>query len=178
MLIPYDLRCTLSDDHTGRYGIAGGDAWHNRSISYAKIVDAIDFEEAIHHTHGVPAHSSGGRLMPKAKRCFADVVFQFWTFKVVGNDLSPDKRTKSAGVAYLATKLYTCEGCLRIIWVTQIIRFNLNRIGGIGTSEADTTTTLGLNNITDEGPTTRRKTKICCIPGAYYSLQNLEIRAI
>src|SRR6516164_6462330 len=121
---------------------------------------------AVDNRHGLPAHLGSGRLMPKAKCCVADVVFQLWTFKVVGNDLSPDKRTKRVGVAYLATKLYTCEGCLRIIWVTEIIRFNPNGVGGLGTGKADTTTTLGLNNITDEGPTTRRKTKICCIPGA------------
>src|SRR5215472_730020 len=178
MLIPYDLCCTLSDDHTGSHRIAGGHAWHDRSVRDAKVVDAVDFEEAIHHTHGVAAHLGGGRLMPKAKGCVADVVFQFWTFQVVGNDLSPDKRTKSAGVAYLATKLYTCDGCLQIIWVTEIIRFNLNGIGGIGAGKADTTTTLGLNNITDEGPTTRRKAKFCCVRSAQYSLQNLEVRTI
>src|SRR5215469_12975097 len=165
MLRPYDLCCTLSDNHTGSHSIAGGHAWHNRAVGDAKVVYAVDFEEAIHHTHVVSAHLGAGRLMPKAKCCFADVVFQLGTFQV-GNDLSPDKRAKSAAVAYLATKLYTCEGSLPIIWVTEIIRFNLNGIGGIGTGKADTTTTLGLNNITDEGPTTRRKTKICCIPSA------------
>src|SRR5215468_6680347 len=161
MLIPYDLCRTLSDDHTRRHSIARGHAWHDRSIGDAKVVDAVDLEEAIHHGHFVTPHLGGGRLMPKAERCVPDVVFQFWAFQVVRNDLSPDKRTKSAGVAYLATKLYTCEGCLRIIWVTEIIRFNLNGIGGIGPSKADTTTTLGLNDITDEGPTTRRKAKFC-----------------
>src|SRR5262249_18252816 len=178
MLIPYDLCCALSDDHTGCHGIAGGHARHDRSIRDAKVVDAVDFEEAIHHTHGVLAHLGGGRLMPKAKCCVADVVFQFWTLQVVGNDLSPDKSTKSAGVADLATKLYTCQGGLPIIGDTEIISFNLNGIGGIGTGKADTTTTLGLNNITDEGPTTRRKAKICCVRRAYYSLQKLGVRAI
>ena len=143
MLIPYDLCCPLSDDHTGRHGIAGGHAWHDRSIGDAKVVDAVDFEEAIHHTHGMPAHLGGRRLVPKAKCCVADVVFQLWTFQVVGNDLSPDKRTKSAGVAYLATKLYTCEGCLRIIWVTEIIRFNLNGIGGTGSGKRTRPRLLG-----------------------------------
>src|SRR5262249_37027774 len=146
--------------------IAGGHPWHDRSVRNAKIVDAVDFEEAIHHTHGVAAHLGGGRLVPKAKCCVADVVFEFWTFRGVGNDFSPDKRTKRAGVTYLATKFYTCEGGLPIIWVTEIIRFNLNGIGGIGTSKADTTTTLRLNDITDERPTTRRKTKSCCVPSA------------
>src|SRR5262249_26491862 len=95
--------------------------------------------------------------------CVADVGFQLWTFHVVGNDLSPDKRTKGAGVAYLATKFNTCQRSLPIIWVAEIIGFNLNGIGGVGTSKADTTTTLGLNHATDEGPTTRRKTKSCCV---------------
>ena len=104
--------------------------------------------------------------MPKANCCVADVVFQFWTFQVAGNDLSPDKRTKSAGVAYLATKFYTREGGLPIIRVAEIIRFNLNGIGGIGTAKADTTTTPGLNDITDKGPTTRREAKFCCVAGA------------
>src|SRR5262245_5650483 len=116
--------------------------------------------------------------MPKTERCVADVVFQFWTLQVARNDLSSDKRTKRAGVAYLATKFYTCEGGLPIIWVTEIVRFNLNGIGGIGTGKADTTTTLGLNDVTDKGPTPRRKAKFCCVAGAYYSLQNLEVRAI
>src|SRR5499425_774667 len=104
VLTLYDLCCTLSDDHTGSHGISGCHAWHDRSVRDAKVVDAVDFEVAIDHTHGVPPHLGGGCLMPKAKRCVADVVFQFWTFELVGNDLSPDKRAKSAGVAYLATK--------------------------------------------------------------------------
>src|SRR5262245_46321494 len=117
VLVPYDLCCTLSDDHAGCHRVTGCYTWHNRCIRDAQVVDAVDFEVAIDHTHGVPPHLGGGCLMPKAKRCVADVVFQFWTFQVAGNDLSPDKRAKSAGVAYLATKFYTREGALPIIWV-------------------------------------------------------------
>src|SRR5215467_2043651 len=109
VLRPYDLCCTLSDNHTGSHRIPGGHAWHDRSIGDAKVVDAVNFEITIYHGHLVTPHLSGGCLMPKAKCCVADVVFQFWTFRVVGNDLSLDKRTKSAGVAYLATKFYTRE---------------------------------------------------------------------
>src|SRR5215813_12669264 len=76
VLRPYDLRCTLSDNHTGSHSIARGHAWHNRAVGDAKVVYAVDFEEAIHHTHVVSAHLGAGRLMPKAKCCFADVVFQ------------------------------------------------------------------------------------------------------
>src|SRR5262245_16056312 len=75
VLIPYDLCCTLSDDHTGSHGIAGCHAWHDGSIRDAKVVDAVYFEVAIHHTHGVAPHLGRGCLMPKAKRCVADVVF-------------------------------------------------------------------------------------------------------
>src|SRR5262245_39871496 len=67
--------CTLTDDHAGSHGVAGCHAWHDRSIGDAKIVDAVDFEVAIHHTHSVPPHFGRGCLMPKAKRCVADVVF-------------------------------------------------------------------------------------------------------
>src|SRR5215467_12970509 len=67
--------CTLTDDHAGSHGVAGCHAWHDRSIRDAKIVDAVDFEVAIHHTHGLPPHFARGCLMPKAKRCVADVVF-------------------------------------------------------------------------------------------------------
>src|SRR5262245_35360581 len=121
---------------------------------------------AVDYRHGVPAHLGSRRLMPKAKCCVADVIFQLWTFQAVGNNLSPNKRTKSAGVAYLATELYTCKGCLQIIWVTEIIRFNLNESGGIRTGKADAATTLRLNDIADEGPTTRRKAKFCCVRSA------------
>src|SRR5262249_54193323 len=138
----------------------------NRAVRDAKVLYTVDLEEAIHHRHGVLAHLGGGRLMPEAKCCVADVVFQLWAFQVAGNDLSPDKRTKNARVAYLATKLYTRQGGLLIIWVTEIIPLNLNGIGGIGTGKADTTATLGLNHITDEGPTTRRKAKLRCVPSA------------
>src|SRR5262250_2345977 len=115
--------------------------------------------------------------MPKAKRCVADVVFQLWTFQVAGNDLSADKRTKSLGVTYLPTKFYTCESALPIIWVTEIIRFNLNGIGGIGTCKAYTTTTLRLNDIADQDPTSPREAKSCCVPSAKHSRQNLEVGA-
>ena len=104
--------------------------------------------------------------MPKAKRRVADVVFQLWTFQLVGNDLSRDKRKESARVANLATKFCTCQGGLPIIWVAEIIRFNLNRIGGIGTGKPNTTATLGLNHVTDEAPTTCRKAKFCCVSSA------------
>src|SRR5262249_54674385 len=143
----------------------------------AKVVDAVDFQVAVNDGHRVTPHPGGGCLMPKAKRCVADVAFQFWTFQVAGNDLLPDNRTKSAGIAYLATKFYTREDGLPILWVTEIIPFNLNGIGGIGTGKADTTTTLGLNDVTDKGPTPRRKAELCCVASAYYSLQNLEVRA-
>src|SRR5262249_8563658 len=81
-------------------------ARHDRSIRDAKVVDAIDFEEAIHHTPGVLAHLGGGRLMPKAKCCVADVVFQLWTFQVVGNDLSPDKMTESAAAEQIPVRRF------------------------------------------------------------------------
>src|SRR5262249_59375463 len=95
--------------------------------------------------------------MPKAKCCVADVVFQFWTLQVVGNDLSPDKSTKSAGVADLATKLYTCQGGLPIIGDTEIISFNLNGIGGIGNRKGGTTPTPVVDHNTHQGPATPRQ---------------------
>src|SRR5262249_57087281 len=104
--------------------------------------------------------------MPKAKRCVADVVFQLWTFQVAGNDLSADKRTKSVGVTDLPAKFYTCESGLPIIWVTEIIRFNLNGIGGIGTCKAYTTATLRLNDIADQDPTSPPEGQTCCGPRA------------
>src|SRR5215467_10867754 len=115
--------------------------------------------------------------MPKAKRSVADVVCQFRRLQVARDDLSLDKRTKSAGVAYLATKFYTRGYGLPIVWVTEIIRFNLNGIGGIGTGKADTTTTFWLNDNTEQGPTSRREAKSCCVPSAEYSRQNLQVGA-
>jgi hypothetical protein len=81
--------------------------------------------------------------MPKAKRSVADVVSQFRRLQVAGDDLSLDKRTKSAGVAYLATKFYTRGYGHSIVRVTEIVGFNLNGIGGIGTGKADATTASG-----------------------------------
>jgi hypothetical protein len=104
VLAPYDLRRTLTDDYTGSHGVTGCHAWHDRSVRNAKVVDAVNFEITIYHGHFVTPHLGGGRLMPKAKRCVADIIFQLWAFQV-GNDLSPHKRTKSAGVSNLATKL-------------------------------------------------------------------------
>src|SRR5215471_5564015 len=177
VLTSYDLCCALSDDHTGSHGIAGCHAWHDRSVRNAKVVNAVDFEITIYHGHFVTPHLGGGCLMPKAKCCVADVVFQFWTFQVAGNDLSPDKRAKSEGVTYLATKFYTYQGGLPIIWLTKIIRFNLNGIGGVGTCKAYTAATLRLNDIADQDPTSRREAKSCCVPSAKHSRQNLEVRA-
>src|SRR5215467_6462638 len=131
---------------------------------------------AVDNRHGLPAHLGGGRLMPKAKRCVADIIFQLWTFHV-GNDLSAHKRTKSVGVSYLPTKFYTSESGLPIIGVTEIIRFNPNGIGGIGTCKAYTTTTLRLNDIADQDPTSPREAKSCCVPSAKHSRQNLEVGA-
>jgi hypothetical protein len=98
-------------------------------------------------------------------------------FQVAGNDLSADKRTKSVGVTYLATKFQTCEYSLPILWVKKIVRFNPNGISGIGTCKAYTTTTLWLNDIADQDPTSRREAKSCCVPSAKHSRQNLEVRA-
>src|SRR5215831_18720129 len=177
VLAPYDLCCTLTDDHTGSHGVTGCHAWHDRSVRNAEVVDAVNFEITIYHGHFVTPHFGGGCLMPKAKRCVADVVFQLRTFQVAGNDLSADKRTKSVGVTYLPTKFYTCESGLPIIWVTEIIRFNLNGIGGIGTCKAYTTATLRLNDIADQDPTSPREAKSCCVPSAKHSRQNLEVGA-
>src|SRR5215467_9716820 len=114
-----DLCCPLPDNDAGRHSVAGGHAWHHGPIGDAKVVDAVDFEVAIHYTRSVLPHFGRGCLVPKAKRCVADVVFQLWTLQVAGNDLSADKRTKSVGVTYLPTKFYTCESGLPIIWVTE-----------------------------------------------------------
>ena len=103
--------------------------------------------------------------MPKAKCCVADIVFQLWMFQV-GNDLSLDKRTKGAAVAYLATKLYTRGYGLSIVRITKIIRFNLNGVRGIGTGKPDTATTLWLHDNTEQGPTSSREAKPCCVPSA------------
>ena len=40
---------------------------------------------------------------------------------------------------------------------TRELIINLNWIGGIGTGKANTTTTLGLNYVADQAPTTCRK---------------------
>src|SRR6516164_9971085 len=167
----------LSDNHAGSHGVAGCHARHDGSIRDTKVLDAIHPETTIDHRHRVAPHFGGGCLMPKAKRCVADVVFQLWTFQVAGNDLSADKRTKSVGVTYLPTKFYTCESGLPIIWATEIIRFNLNGIGGIGTCKAYTTATLRLNDIADQDPTSPREAKSCCVPSAKHSRQNLEVGA-
>src|SRR5215813_9637806 len=177
VLAPYELCCTLSDNHAGRHRVAGCHARHDGSIRDAKVLEAMHPEMAIDHRHRVAPHFCGGCLMPKAKRCVADVVFQLWTFQAAGNDLSADKRTKSVGVTYLPTKFYACESCLSIIWVTEIIRFNLNGIGGIGTCKAYTTTTLRLNDIADQDPTSPREAKSCCVPSAKHSRQTLEVGA-
>jgi len=38
---------TLSNDYTTRHGVAGRDAWHDRRIGDAQVVDAVDLESAI-----------------------------------------------------------------------------------------------------------------------------------
>src|SRR5215467_6486447 len=177
VLAPYDLCCTLSDNHAGRHRVAGCHARHDGSIRDAKVLDAIHPEITVYHGHFVTPHFGRGCLMPKAKRCVADVVFQFSSFQFVRYDLSFDERTKSVGVTYLPTKFYAGESGLTIIWVTEIIRFNLNGIGGIGTCKAYTTTTLRLNDIADKDPTSRREAKSCCVPSAKHSRQNLEVGA-
>src|SRR5262245_52427331 len=91
VLRPDDLCRALANDHTRRHGVAGRHAWHDRSIRDAKIVEAVDFEIAIHHTHPMPPHFCRGCLMPKAKRAFADVVFYFCPFRAARQDLSLDK---------------------------------------------------------------------------------------
>jgi hypothetical protein len=63
-----DLCGPLSDDHAGRHGVAGCHARHDGSIRDAKVVDAVDFEVAIHHRHGVLPHFGAGCLMPQTKR--------------------------------------------------------------------------------------------------------------
>src|SRR6516225_5767205 len=104
--------------------------------------------------------------MPKTKRSVADVVRQFWRLQVARYDLSLEKRTKMAGVTYLATKFYTRGYGLSIVRITKIIRFNLNGVRGIGTGKPDTTTTLWLNDNTEQGPTSSREAKSCCVPSA------------
>src|SRR6516165_10220534 len=44
VLAPYDLCCTLTDDHTGSHGVTGTHAWHDRSVRNAEVVDAVNFE--------------------------------------------------------------------------------------------------------------------------------------
>src|SRR5262245_19450501 len=80
VLVSYDLCCTRSDDHAGRHRVTSCYPWHSRCISDAKVVDAVDLQVAVNDGHRVTPHPGGGCLMPKAKRCIADVVFQFWTF--------------------------------------------------------------------------------------------------
>src|SRR5215510_2545533 len=69
VLAPYDLCCTLSDNHAGRHRVAGCHARNDGSIRDAKVLDAIDPEITVDHRHGVAPHFGSGRLMPKAKRC-------------------------------------------------------------------------------------------------------------
>src|SRR5262249_1534018 len=102
--------------------------------------------------------------MPKAKISVADVVRQFRRLQVTRDDLSLDKRTKIAGVAYLATKFYTRGYGLSIVRITKIIRFNLNGVGGVGTGKPDTATTLWLHDNTEQGSNSSREAKSCCVP--------------
>src|SRR6516225_4860647 len=74
VLAPYDLCCTLTDDHTGSHSVAGCHARHDGSLRDAKVLDAIHPEMTIDHRQRVTPHFGGGCLMPKAERCAADVV--------------------------------------------------------------------------------------------------------
>ena len=63
----------------------------------------------------------------------------------------------------ISRQFYARDCSFPIIWVREIIRFNLN---GIGTCKAYTTAALRLNDNTEEGQTSRREAKSCCVPSA------------
>ena len=91
---------------------------------------------------------------------------------------SSSGRSKLAGMTSRLTKerrmaelpisrqFYARDCSFPIIWVREIIRFILNGIGGIGTCKAYTTSPLRLNDNTEEGQTSRREAKSCCVPSA------------
>jgi len=66
----------LTDDHTGRHCIAGGDARHDRAVGYAQIVDAVNLEPAVDHRHFIAAHLCGAVRMQISCRRISHEAFE------------------------------------------------------------------------------------------------------
>jgi len=79
---------------------------HNGPIGNAKVVDAVNLEIAIDYGHHVTPHLGGRSLMPKARRCIADVVFQHCPFQFTRQDFPLQEWVQHVEAAKLSTKFY------------------------------------------------------------------------
>src|ERR1700681_1670508 len=82
VLGPEDLGGAFADDDAGRHRVSGGDARHDRPVSYAKLFYPIDFQRAVDHRHRVLAHLGGTGLVPVGHGGIADEALELGTFEV------------------------------------------------------------------------------------------------
>src|SRR5262245_61420350 len=94
---PENLSGALANDDAGSHGVAGGHAWHDGAVRNTKVVDAIDFQRAINHRHGVSAHLGGAGLVPITHRRISHEVFELCPFHVAWHHLALGERPKRNG---------------------------------------------------------------------------------
>jgi hypothetical protein len=76
MVAAQNLCGTFTDDDARSHRISGGDAWHDRSVRYTKIVNSVDSKAGIDHRHGIAPHFRGAGLMVVSDGGIPDEGFQ------------------------------------------------------------------------------------------------------
>src|SRR5262249_35419030 len=180
------LSGALANDDAGGHRVASCHTRHNGSICDAKSLDSIDFERAIHHGHRVSAHLRGTGLMPIGHGGISDEVVEGGALQITRHDFAFDEWLECRRVADLAAEFHAGPRGLQIVRVRQEIRFNVNWVKRIRTSQTETSLTFRSCPPSEESPPRidgRQPkssrilwTRLCQLTLAYLQVRNIYPR--
>ena len=131
----------FADDDAGRHGVPGRHSRHDRGVRDPEALDPMDLKRRVHDRHFVEPHSRGSALVPERDEAVAYELLQLNSIEFSGRNLARGVWAKSRRIADLTGLLDANHQVLQVIQVRQIIRLNIEGIGGVRTGKANGATT-------------------------------------
>src|SRR5260370_42531123 len=94
MFFPQYLRRTLANNDAWSHCVTSCHARHNRSVSDAEIIDAVDPESAVDNRQRILPHLCGAGLVPVGHCGITNEVFEFCALQVPGHGFALNQRFK------------------------------------------------------------------------------------
>src|SRR5260370_21342020 len=152
MLFLEELGRSLTNDYAGGHCISSGHTRHDRAVSNAQIVDAVNLEPAVNDRHFIAAHLCRAVLMQVSRHRISHEALKRAPLEVARHHLTLDEGAHRSGITDLATKRDRADQCLHISRIRKRVGNNFYGIGWIWPGDADGSSAARANDTRQHRP--------------------------